>query len=385
MAKRIMIVAGEPSGDVLGGRLMAALAEGADDVAFSGVGGPAMAARGLTSLFPMSELSVMGFAEVAPRVPALLRRLGETARVARALDIDALVTIDSPGFNFRLARRLAGAGIPLVHYVAPQVWAWRPGRARRIAAFLDQLLALLPFEPPYFEAVGLPCTYVGHPAIEAGAGDGPSFRARHGIPPEARLLLVLPGSRAMEVSRHLPLFGETLGRLARGIAGLHAATATVAGVAREVRRAAATWPVPATVIEGEGEKHDAFAAADGALAVSGTVVLELALAGVPTVVAYRANVLSGWLARRLVTVDHISLPNLILGRGALPELLLGACRPERLAAASEQILVDREVRDAQSRALAEVAAKLGVTGAPPSRRAADAVLAAIVRGPRRPT
>lgn len=385
MAKRIMIVAGEPSGDVLGGRLMAALAEGAEEVAFSGVGGPAMAARGLTSLFPMSELSVMGFAEVVPRVPALLRRLGETVRAARALDIDALVTIDSPGFNFRLARRLAGAGIPLVHYVAPQVWAWRPGRARRIAAFLDHLLVLLPFEPPYFDAVGLPCTYVGHPAIEAATGDGPAFRARHGIPPDARLLLVLPGSRAMEVSRHLPLFGETLSRMATGIAGLHAVTVTVPGVAREVRHGAATWPVPAIVIEGEDEKHDAFAAANGALAVSGTVVLELALAGVPTVVAYRANPLSGWLARRLVTVDHISLPNLILGRGVLPELLLGACRPERLAAASEEILVDQEIRDAQSRALAEVAAKLEVKGASPSRRAADAVLAAIERGPRRPT
>jgi lipid-A-disaccharide synthase len=384
MAKQIMIVAGEPSGDALGGHLMAALRERAGDVTFSGVGGLAMAAQGLSSLFPMAELSVMGFAEVAPRVPRLLRRIGETARAARSLRPSALVTIDSPGFNFRLAGRLAGSGIPLIHYVAPQVWAWRPGRARRIAAFLDHLLALLPFEPPYFEAVGLPCTYVGHPAIEAGAdrGDGPAFRARHGIAAEATVLLVLAGSRGMEVSRHLSLFGEALNRLAPRIADLHVVSATVPGVAEHVRQAAAAWPVPTLVVEGEGEKYDAFAAADGALAVSGTVVLELALARVPTVVAYRANPVSGWLARRLVTVDYVSLPNLILDRGALPELLLGECRPDRLAAASEEILVDRDARDAQSRAMGEVAAKLEVAGLPPSHRAAETVLAAIERGPR---
>lgn len=376
----IFLVAGEPSGDALGGRLMAALkASCGGGVRFAGIGGAAMAAEGLTSLFPMEELTLMGLAEVLPHVPRLRRRIHETAAQARALRPDVVVTIDSPGFSFRVARRLAGAGIPLVHYVAPSVWAWRPGRAREVAGFLDHLMALLPFEPPYFEAEGLACTFVGHPVLESGAGggDGAAFRRRHGIGADVPLLCLLPGSRRGEVSRLLPVFAETAGMLAARRPGLEVVVPSVAGLAGGI--AGAPWPLPARVVTGESEKFDAFAAADAALAASGTVALELAMAATPAVIAYRMHPLTGWLARRLVRVPYVSLVNLVLDRPVMPELLLGECRSERLAAAVGSLLDDAEARAAQAGAAAEALARLGVDGPPPSRRAAAVVLDVIAR------
>lgn len=382
----IMLVAGEPSGDALGGGLMAALdAVGGGAFRYLGVGGPAMGAEGLSSLFAMEELSVMGFAEIVPRLPRLLRRLDEVVALARAERPVALVTIDSPGFNLRLARRLAGQGMPLIHYVAPQVWAWRPGRARRMAAYLDHVLALLPFEPPFFERHGLPCTYVGHPAVESSlaSGDGVGFRARHGIPETAPVLLVLPGSRVSEVTRHLPIFAATLDAVAATVPDLRLVSVTLRAVSPLVREASATWPVPTVVVEGENEKSAAFAAAQAALAASGTVTLELALAGVPMVVAYAANPATAWLARRLVRVPYASLPNLVLARGLVPELLLEECRPESLVRALGEVMVDREKRDAQTRGFAEIATRLASPGTSPRHRAAKVVLQVIEQGPRR--
>lgn len=380
-----MMVAGEASGDALGGPLMAALrAGGARHIDFFGVGGERMLAEGLEPLFPMSDLSLMGFAEVLPRLPRLLGRLGEAARAASARRPDAVVTIDSPGFNLRLAKRLSGAGIPLIHYVAPQVWAWRPGRARKIAGLLDHLLALLPFEPPHFEAEGLPCTFVGHPAIEAQVerGAGKRFRERHGIAAEAMVLLVLLGSREMEITRHRAAFAAALETLAARFPDLRLVAPTVAAVADAVAAEAEAWPLPALVVRGEAEKLAAFAAAEAALAVSGTVVLELALAGVPTVVAYRTGALNAWIARRLILVEHVSLPNLVLGHRLLPEFLQEACRPQPLAAAIGQILVDPDTRAQQTEGLREVRQRLDPGAPPPSQRAAQAVLDAIDRGPR---
>ena len=249
----------------------------------------------------------MGLVEVLPRVPNLLRRLRQTAALALAERPDALVMIDAPGFNFRLARRLTGRGIPLIHMVAPTVWAWRPGRARRIAGFLDHLLVLLPFEPPYFEREGLATTFVGHPVLDSGAdrGQGAAFRARHRIAAETPVLAVLPGSRAGEVSRLLPVFGETLALLRQRIAGLHAVVPTLEPVAGMVQTAAAQWAVPVTVLGDAREKYDAMAASQAALAASGTVALELALADVPAVVAYRVHPLTAFLVRRLVRVSEI--------------------------------------------------------------------------------
>lgn len=381
----VFLVAGEPSGDVLGARLMAALKRvSGGAVRFIGVGGERMTAEGLESLFPMSEISVMGYLEVLPKIPLLLARIRDTAEVANLLFPDVIVTIDSPGFTLRVAARLAKLGAPRIHYVAPQVWAHRPGRAARIAAVLDHLLALFPFEPPYFERVGLACSFVGHPIVEEGAdrGDGDGFRARHGIAPDRPVIACLPGSRAGEVARLLPVFGETLAKLSRG-GDITVALPSVPAVADKVRRAVADWPFETIVTTERREKYDAFAASRAALAASGTVVLELALARVPTVVAYRANALTAWIARRTITVPHVSLVNLILEREVMPEFLQERCRADLLCEALSEIISDEEARAAQIDAEREVARLLAGTGAgTPSERAAAIVLAIAARARR---
>ncbi len=377
---RLMMVAGEPSGDELGGRLIAALRQAAGgEPEIFGIGGPNMQAGGLDPLFAMDELAVMGLLEVLPRAMPLLRRIRETAGAALARRPDVVVTIDSPDFNFRLAKHLAGRGLPLVHYVAPSVWAWRAGRARTVARLYDHLLALLPFEPPWFAQAGLDCTFVGHPVVESGAGggDGRGFRARHGIPAHATLLAVLPGSRLGEVRRHLPVFARALVRLAPRIPHFRLLTATVPATDAEVSAAVAAWPAPVHLVRQPAEKFDAFAACDAALAVSGTVALELALSAVPSVITYRVNPLSGAVARRLLKVRFASLVNIILDRLVVPELLQENCRPDAIAELVEQVLIDPVLRDAQVEAGQLVAAELGAGGRAPSLRAADAIMATI--------
>ena len=377
-----MLVAGEPSGDALGAGLMAALTALTDGRArFSGVGGAGMTAQGLKSLFPMAEMTVMGITEILPRMPALRRRLLQTAAWARAERPDAVVTIDSPAFNFRLGKRLKGTGLPLIHYVAPTVWAWRAGRARMVARFLDHLLTLLPFEPPYFERHGLGCSFVGHPVVESGAerADGAAFRAARGIAPEVPLIAVLPGSRRTETGRLLPVFAETLQSLRQRFPGLQAVVPTVETVAAEVAAAAKLWPVPALVLPAAGDKYSAMAAADAALAASGTVSLELAMTDTPMVIGYRVSALSAIIARRMIRVPHVTLVNLLVGQGVIPELLQERCTPALLAAAMGQILVDPQARAAQSRACRAALQALGLGGEPPSRRAAAAVLNIIGR------
>jgi lipid-A-disaccharide synthase len=378
-APLIALVAGEPSGDALGARLMVALRlEAGGGVRFAGVGGDRMAREGLRSFFPMSELSVMGLFPVIPHVPRILRRLRETAAAIIALRPAAVVTIDSPGFTLRLARRLHGHGIPLVHYVAPTVWAWKPGRARRIARFLDRLLVLLPFEPPYFERHGLPCEFVGHPAVEAPAGDGAAFRLRHAIPAGAPLLCAMPGSRRSEIDRLGPIYGETLRQLRARMPELRAVVPAVAWLEREIGAAAATWEGTIVVPEST-EKLDAFAAADIALVKSGTGALEVAVAGLPCVVTQRLGPLSGWIAQRVLRVRHVSLVNILLGQLAQPELLQGDCTPPALSAALAGLLADGDARRRQRDLGLRAAAMVGLGGVPPSRRAARGVLRAIGR------
>jgi lipid-A-disaccharide synthase len=385
-APLLFLIAGEPSGDDLGGRLMAALKVlCGGEVRFTGIGGSRMSEQGLSSLFPMTELSIMGLAELIPHLPRLSRRLTQTVKEISAQRPAAVITIDSPGFNFRVAKRLKNAGIPLIHYVAPSVWAWRPDRARAVAGFLDHLLALLPFEPPYFEAEGLPCTFVGHPVVESGAnkGDGDAFCQRHGITGDDPVICVLPGSRRGETARLLPLFGATLGLLMRARPRLRAVVPTVAGVVDEVSRVAREWPVPALVVEGESEKFSGFAASDVALAASGTVALELALARVPAVIAYRVNPLTAWLARRLIRVPYANLVNIILEREVVPEFIQGDCRPQLLAPAIERLLDG--VGAAQTEASAEALRLIGYGGPSPSERAARAVLDVVSRYPQKHT
>jgi len=378
----IYLIAGEPSGDLLGGRLMASLKDRQPGVRFAGVGGARMGEQGLDSLFPMSELSTMGLAEIVPHIPHLLQRIKQTVAEVERLRPAVLITIDAPEFNFRVAKKLQGQGIPLIHYVAPTVWAWKPWRARKVAAFLDHLMALLPFEPPYFEAEGLDCTFVGHPVVVGGAdgGDGAAFRGRHGIGPDERLLCVLPGSRRGEVGRLLPVFSETVDLLARRFPDLRLVVPTAETVAEAVEEGVAGWPLPTIVTQGEAEKFDAFAAADLALAASGTVALELAMAGTPAVIGYRLHKISAFLARRLVKVDYANIANIILDRPAVPEYLLEDCHADMLAPELIRLLEDPAARTEQTAAVGEAMRQLGVGGPSPSERAADVVLEVIGRG-----
>lgn len=377
-----MLIAGEASGDVIGARLMAALRQSTSDrIRFSGVGGDAMAAQGLSSLFPIEELSVMGLFEVLPRAFRLLGRIRQVAGTAIAERPDVVVSIDSPGFGLRVARRLRGQGIPLVHYVAPQVWAWRPGRAAKIAGLLDHLLTLFDFEPAYFEPHGLPCTVVGHPIVEsdAGRGDGIGFRQRHGIAADAPVLALLPGSRPGEVSRLMPVYAETVARLRQSDPALAVVLVAAPAVGDTIRELVATWPGRPVVLPPASEKYDAFAAANVALAASGTVTLELALAGLPTVVAYRVNPLTAVLARHLIRVNHASLVNILLRREVSTELLQENCRPDRIVDVLRDLLAGGG-RCRRRNVAGDVAARLAGDGPPPSLRAAEAVLKVIAEG-----
>ena len=379
----IFLVAGEPSGDQMGGRLMAALKrQTGGAVRFAGVGGERMKEQGLESLFPMEDLSVFGIVEVVPHLPRILRRMRETVAAVRTMRPDVVVTIDSPEFSFGIGKRLKGAGIPLIHCVAPQLWAWRPRRARTISRFLDHILVLLPFEPPYFEAVGLGCTFIGHPVVESGAdkGAGPEFRGRHGIPKGAPVLCILPGSRRSETSRLLPVFVETLQLLARDFPGLRGVMPTVSAVEKDV--ASARWPIPITVVKGEAEKYSAFAASTVALAASGTVALELAVAGLPMVVAYKVTPLSAWVARRMMRVRYATFVNLILDREVVPELLQEKCTSPLLAEAVARLLNDGRARKAQIDGAREVALQLGLGRRPPSERGAEVILEFVNRSRR---
>ena len=384
----LFLIAGEPSGDVLGARLMAALKRlTGGRVRFAGIGGERMADEGLETLVPQAELALFGVFELLPHLPNLLRRMDQTVAEIVRLKPDAVIGIDSPGFTVRVAKRVRAAApeIPLIHYVAPTVWAWKPQRARKYAAIYDHLLVLLPFEPPYFEREGLPCTFVGHAVVESGAGQGDAarFRSKHGISPAKHVLAVLPGSRRSEVSRLLPIFRETVERLLPTHPNLVVVVPTVATVREQVSAAVAGWPLHTIVVEGDSEKYDAFAASEVALAASGTVALELALSSLPAVIAYRLGRLTVALYRRFIKVKYVSLVNLMLDRMLVPELLQQDCRPDTLAVAVGRLLDDPAARREQIEGVTEIARWLGAgEQAPPSERAAHAVLDVVAKGKR---
>jgi len=372
----IWLLAGEASGDILGARLMAALARRAPGTTFAGVGGPLMRTQGLESLFPMEELSVMGLVEVVPRLFRLRALLARAAADIAARRPAAVVTIDSPGFALRLLRAIRPLGVPRAHYVAPQAWAWREGRVRHFPGLWERLLCLLPFEPAFFARHGLAATFVGHPVLESGlsGGDSPRFRAAHGISPEAPILLVLPGSRRGEVARHAAIFGAAIAALLPAHPGLRVVVPAAPAVRAMLGEALAGWPTPPIILETAAEKPDAYAAAAAALCKSGTSALELALAGVPMVIAYRFNPVTGFLARRLAKVPYASLVNLLAGREVAPELLQEHCTPARLTPALAALLDDPRAAAAQRAAFGPVLASLAPASGTPSEAAAAAVL-----------
>ena len=372
------MVAGEASGDALGARLITALKQRhIGPLAFSGVGGAQMAAVGMDSLYPISDLSVMGLAEVLPRLRLLLQRLAETSDHVRAVQPAALITIDAPGFSLRLAKRLAGEGIPLIHYVAPQVWAWRPSRARHWAARIDHLLALLPFEPEFFREFDVHCEFVGHPVIEGleeMPGNGAAFRRVYGVNAGVPLLALLPGSRVGEASSLLPIFAQAAAKLHKERPELHVVMPTVEQVVSTVTDAVKTWPMPVHVVQGPSLRADAFAAADAALAASGTVSLELALRGVPSVVAYRANPITAALVRRMLLLPYVALPNILAGELVMPEFLQENCQPAGIADALSELLDNTDRRSEQRQKFSNISEMLGGGGVAPSLRAAEAIL-----------
>lgn len=379
---KVFILAGEPSGDKLGGALMAGLKSLRPDVKFEGIGGPAMTAHGLKSRFDMSELSVMGLAEILPKYRALKARINQTAAAVIEMQPDVLITIDSPDFSLRVARQVkAASDIRCVHYVAPTVWAWRPGRAEKMARYIDQVLALLPFEPPFMEAAGMRCDFVGHPVVAepvASGAEAQAFRARHDLG-EAPLLLVLPGSRQSEVSRLGPIFQQVVARMQVARPELRVVIPAAAPVVKAVRLLVRNWAVPPVVLDPlarDGvdpmvEKRAAFRAADVALAASGTVSLELAASETPMVIAYDMNWISRQVIGRMVKVDTVTLVNLVSETRAVPEFIGANCRPGPIAEGVLQIL---DGPDTQYQAMELAMQRLGQGGEAPGLRAAKAVL-----------
>ena len=374
---RIWLLAGEASGDVLGARLMAALQARRPDLEFRGVGGPRMVQAGLAApLFPMADLAVMGLAEILPRILALRRRLDQAAADIAATRPDLIVTIDSPGFALRLLKRVQSLGIRRVHYVAPQVWAWREHRVREFPGLWDELLCLLPFEQAFFAGHGIASRFVGHPVLQSGAdgGNAARFRARHGIAADAPVIVLMPGSRRNEAPRLLPVFGRTLSLLTRDFPNLVAVMPSSHVVASLVERAARGWAVRPIVVTGLDDKHDAYAAAGAALTKSGTSTLELAMAGVPMAVTYRVNPVTASMARRLIRVPYVAMVNLLAGRPIVPELLQSDCTPEKLRAVVRTLLTDAAAATAQRTAFAAIMASLRAPAGLPADAAAEAVL-----------
>jgi lipid-A-disaccharide synthase len=356
-------------------------------VQFEGVGGQSMAREGLASLFPIEELSIIGLAAVARQLPKVMRLIRQTTDAVTAASPDVLVIIDSPDFTHRVAKRVRARdpAIPIVDYVSPSVWAWRPGRARAMCRYVDHVLALLPFEPEEYRRLhGPPCSYVGHPLTEQIGvlrPDTDEQKRRDASPP---VLLVLPGSRGSEVRHHMAVFGETLARLqAKGVA-FELVLPTMPHLLEAVGDGLKSWPVQPRIVVGEAEKRAAFRIARAALAKSGTVTLELALAGVPMVTAYRVGAVEAWILARAINVKSVILANLVIGENVVPEFLQQDCTPEKLSQALGEILADSALRQRQIEAFAAIDKVMSTGNQPPGVRAADIVLATL-RKSRRPS
>jgi lipid-A-disaccharide synthase len=376
----VFLVAGEPSGDALGADLMRALKHRAGGACFGGVGGPAMEAQGLTSLLAVSDVSVMGVLPVLRRLPRLLAAIGKVAAAAIAAKPDIVVIIDSPDFTHRVARRVRRRrpDLPIVNYVGPSVWAWRPRRARRMLGYVDHVLALLPFEPAAYRRLGGPdCTYVGHPLVEQTAASRRTPEGLRTPTADRSTLLVMPGSRDSEVRRLMPVFGSALALLPEARA-CDLVLPTLPHLEALVRSEVQTWPLKPRIITEARAKQAAMRGARAAFVASGTATLELALFNVPMVVAYRVSLLEEFVARLMLNIDKVALPNLILGRNAVPEFLQRDCTAQTLVDALRPLLADGAERDAQLVAFGELQSLMNVADRlPPSDKAA-AIIAQIV-------
>jgi len=380
----IFLIAGEASGDLLGANLMRGLKSVRPDIHFHGVGGKHMQAEGLASLFPMEELSVMGLAEVLPRLFHIMGRIRQTVKAVLNVKPHVVVTIDSPDFCFRVAKKIKAKNksIPCVHYVAPSVWAWRPKRAEKVSKFLDHILTLLPFEPPYFEQHGLGATFVGHPIVEqiSNRGDGGRFREKYGLKPNQPVFCLLPGSRMSELSRLLDKFSETADIVLRRRHQAVIVIPTLPHLKPYIENFFVGKGINPIVVTDDRDKYDSFAAGTAALAASGTVTLELAVADTPHIIAYKLNPVSAWVARHLIKTPYVNLINILLRRPVVPELLLDECEPEPMSKALLKLMDDKDARAQQLMDFRQALIKIGL-GDPqtPGEKAAEAVLAVIAR------
>ncbi|MGH2340060.1 lipid-A-disaccharide synthase [Segnochrobactraceae bacterium EtOH-i3] len=386
----VWLIAGEESGDQLGASLMRGLTEATGGaVRYAGVGGDRMVAHGMEVLFPLADIAVNGLSDIIRHLPGLIARINRAAEAVIAARPDVLVIIDAPDFTHRVAARVRAAApeIPIVNYVSPTVWAWRPGRARKMAAYIDHVLALFPFEPAVHARLGgPPCTYVGHPLLEKlpVLRPGPGERSAFGAAPP--VLLMLPGSRRGEIRRHMQPFGAALAEVTRQLGPVEAILPAVSHLRPAIEAALADWPVKPTVVVGEAEKFAAFRRAHGAIAASGTVTLELALAGVPSIVAYRLDTpyrIVKWIngVIPIITASTMVLANIVLGENALPELLDDQVTPEALAGAVGPFLSDTPVRRALLEKLDRIDRVMALPdGRTPSAAAAEVVLRVIAEG-----
>jgi lipid-A-disaccharide synthase len=378
---KFFVIVGEASGDQLGAKLLGALRQQVNMPVFCGIAGEAMEAAGMCSLFPLADIAVMGFIPVIKRLPLLIRRMRALVEAVVAERPDVLIIIDSPDFTHAVASRVRKRmpQIPIVDYVCPSVWAWRPGRARTMRTYIDHVLALLPFEPKALQTLhGPSCTYVGHPLIERLA----ELRGHRPADLNAKRLLVLPGSRRAEIDRLMPVFGRTVSLLSQSVSGLDIVLPAASHHRERIEQLALQWPVAPRIISGEAAKFAAFRSASAALAASGTVTLELALAGVPMVVAYAVSVTEAAIARRLIQVPSIVLPNLILGDNIIPQLVQDECNPQHLVAELAPLLRDSDERRRQQSALGRIEMLMRLPGDEEPSRSAARIVVCLARSPR---
>ncbi len=381
---KVYMIAGEPSGDLLGSRLMKALQRKTNgNVSFFGLGGDTMEAEGLKSLFDISDLAVMGLVEVIPSIPKVLRHIRETVEDIEKIRPDIVITIDSWSFSARVHKKLRRLklGIPQLHYVAPQVWAWKKKRARTMYKYVDALMTLLPQEPKYFTPHHLETVFVGHPVIESEVlhADGKAFRQQYNIPENKKIISVLPGSRHTEVCKLMPVFAEAARQLLEKDENFYFVLPTVKTVATRVKKMVAELNLPITVVETQQDRYNAFQASSAAIAASGTVALELAITHIPHIIAYKVSRMTAFIISHIMKIQFVNLSNIMLGREVVPELLQQQCVAGNIARYIEELLAQKELYHRQMDGFAKVKEILSNGEQTPSDNAADFVLNLIER------
>ena len=381
---KVYLIAGEPSGDLLGSRLMRALRrKTAGNVAFFGLGGDTMEAEGLKPLFDISDLAIMGLIEVIPSIPKVLRHIKETIADIMRVQPDIVITIDSWSFSSRVHQKLRKlkAGIPQLHYVAPQVWAWKKKRAKTMYKYIDALMTLLPQEPKYFTPYHLETVFVGHPVIESEVlqADGNEFRRQYQIPDDKKIITLLPGSRHNEVGRLLPVFADAARQLLAQNPNFYFVIPTVRTVARHVKAEAAKLNLPLLVVESQQDRYNAFRASSAAIAASGTVALELAICRIPHIIGYKVSPLTAFIADKFLKIQFVNLSNIMLGREVVPELLQEQCIAGNIVRYINELLSHGELYHRQMDGFDKVKALLSNGEQTPSDNAADFILDLISR------